>query len=97
MGMTTVYQCRPVSHQRALRCLAWAVLAGSVWVELFGLAAFGQEQKKPVIKIIATGGTIANTGSGRIPFQPHCRKPGRRTGSCRPVPRPADSTIGNTR
>ena len=69
MATPTVHQCRPVFHQRALRCLVWAVMAGSVWVELFWLPAFGQEQTKPVIKLIATGGTIANTGSGRIPFQ----------------------------
>ena len=69
MATTTVRQCQPVVHQKALRCLVWAVIAGSVWVELFWLPAFGQEQTKPVIKIVATGGTIANTWSGRIPFQ----------------------------
>lgn len=39
---------------------------------LLGLAvapALGQEQTKPVIKIVATGGTIANTLDGRIPIQ----------------------------
>lgn len=69
MARILAHQCRPVFHQRALRCLVWAVMAGSVWGKLFCLPAFGQEQQKPVIKIIATGGTIANTGSGRIPFQ----------------------------
>ena len=39
---------------------------------LIGLAvtpALGQEQTKPVIHIVATGGTIANTLDGRIPIQ----------------------------
>ena len=69
MATTAAHQTRPVFHQRAFHPLAWAVMAGSLWVELFCLPAFGQEQTKPVIKLIATGGTIANTASGRIPFQ----------------------------
>ena len=66
MARTAVHQCRPVFHQRALRCLAWAVMVWSLWVGLFCRPALGQEQGKPVIKVIATGGTIANY---RIPFQ----------------------------
>ena len=66
MARTTVHQCRPVFHQSALRCLAWAVMVGSLWVGLYCLPALGQEQRKPVIKVVATGGTIANY---RIPFQ----------------------------
>ncbi|MCZ6491216.1 MAG: asparaginase [Acidobacteria bacterium] len=32
-------------------------------------AAFAQRQEKPLIKIVATGGTIANTLDGRVPIQ----------------------------
>lgn len=31
--------------------------------------ALGQEQAKPLIKIVTTGGTIANTQNGRLPFE----------------------------
>ena len=45
---------------------------GSLLILLLGLApapSFGQEPAKPVIKIIATGGTIANTFGGRLPIE----------------------------
>jgi len=36
---------------------------------IFPVTGFGQGSGKPVIKIIATGGTIANTVDGRIPIE----------------------------
>ncbi len=53
------------------REMGHAVSLGIVGM-LFGLAvapALGQGQTKPVIKIVATGGTIANTLDGLIPIQ----------------------------
>jgi L-asparaginase len=53
------------------RELGYAVSLGITGM-LLGLAvmpAHGQKQTKPLIQIIATGGTIANTLDGRIPIQ----------------------------
>ena len=44
-------------------------MAGILLLELAGAPAHGQPQTKPVIQIVATGGTIANTLDGRIPIQ----------------------------
>lgn len=45
------------------------LVAGLLFIQLTWLPALGQERTKPVIKIVATGGTIANTLEGRIPIQ----------------------------
>ena len=45
------------------------VLAIFAVTTLVGVSLFGQEQPTPLIKIVATGGTIANTVEGRIPIQ----------------------------
>ena len=45
-------------------CLVTSLCAG-----LYFPVVFGQEDSKPLIKIVATGGTIANTLDGRIPIQ----------------------------
>ena len=59
-----------------LRLIFWREMGDAISLGiagmLLGLAvapALGQEQTKPVIKIVATGGTIANTLDGRIPIQ----------------------------
>lgn len=55
--------------RRSPRSLA-LVAAGVCWLVGFvPIVALGQEKTKPLIKIVATGGTIANTRDGRIPFQ----------------------------
>ncbi|MGH9786430.1 MAG: asparaginase domain-containing protein, partial [Terriglobia bacterium] len=38
-------------------------------IALFTWAGTAQEAAKPVIKIVATGGTIANQLDGRVPFE----------------------------
>ena len=52
------------------RRVGWAGWALAVAALLLALpAAWGQQAAKPVIKIVATGGTIANMLEGRVPFE----------------------------
>ncbi len=50
-------------------CLGLVALATTLWSAFASSVVFGQEQSKPLIKIVATGGTISNTLDGRIPIQ----------------------------
>ena len=56
-------------QRKGMRCLGLVAIAGFVVEGFLSVPAFGQEETKPVIKIVATGGTIANTRDGRIPIQ----------------------------
>jgi L-asparaginase type II len=46
-----------------------ALLASVIMPSLLASSAFAQNQTKPLIKIVATGGTIANTRDGRLPVE----------------------------
>ncbi len=58
-----------VFHRKEMPSLGLAAVAAILFLGLASTPAFAQEQTKPLIKIVATGGTIANTLDGRIPIQ----------------------------
>ena len=58
-----------VFHRKGMPSFGLAAMAAILFLGLASTAAFGQEPTKPLIKIVATGGTIANTLDGRIPIQ----------------------------
>ncbi len=55
--------------RNGLRRLTRVAAVGTLLLGPGGLMAFTQGQTKPVIHLVATGGTIANTRGGRIPIQ----------------------------
>ena len=58
-----------ILDQTYLRRLTLLAAVGSFLLGPGGLPALAQSHTKPVIQLVATGGTIANTRDGRIPIQ----------------------------
>ncbi len=58
-----------VFQGKGMPSLGLLAVVATLFVALAWPLAFGQDQSKPLIKVVATGGTIANTLDGRIPIQ----------------------------
>lgn len=58
-----------ILDRNSLLRLTRVAAVGALLLGPGGLTAFAQSQTKPVIQLVATGGTIANTRGGRIPIQ----------------------------
>ena len=69
MTHTVRSKWRFISDRSNLRGLTVVAMVGTLMVGPSGLPVSGQGQSKPVIQLVATGGTIANTRGGRIPIQ----------------------------
>jgi len=54
---------------KGMQSLGFVGVKAILLVGFVSALAFGQGQTKPLIKVVATGGTIANTLDGRIPIQ----------------------------
>jgi len=68
--MTRIVEERSlVFHRKGMPSPGIVARAAILLIWLAPGLAFGQDQTKPLIKIVATGGTIANTLAGRIPIQ----------------------------
>ncbi|MEE8161326.1 MAG: hypothetical protein V3T61_06790, partial [Acidobacteriota bacterium] len=69
MTHTVRSKWRFISDRASLRSLTLVAVVVSLIVGPSGFPVSGQGQSKPVIQLVATGGTIANTRRGRIPIQ----------------------------
>lgn len=69
MTHTVRSKWRFISDRNSLRGLTLVAMVGTLMVGPIGLQVSGQGPSKPVIQLVATGGTIANTRGGRIPIQ----------------------------
>ncbi len=69
MTHTVRSKWRFLSDRHSLRGLALVAMVGTFIVGPNGLPVSAQGPSKPVIQLVATGGTIANTRRGRIPIQ----------------------------
>ena len=69
MTHTVRSKWRFLSDRSNLRGLTLVAMVGTLMVGPSGLPVSGQGHSKPVIQLVATGGTIANTRGGRIPIQ----------------------------
>ncbi len=58
-----------VVFSKGIQSLGFVGVKAILLVGFASALAFGQGQTKPLIKVVATGGTIANTLDGRIPIQ----------------------------
>ena len=69
MTHTVRSKWRFISDRSNLRGLTVVAMVGTLIMGTSGLPVSGQGQSKPVIQLVATGGTITNTRGGRIPIQ----------------------------